>query len=257
MRLVSSASFTISKSFREILGEVVFLGGGNIGDVDSSGVFSAYLDGGGSEKILLECGPTAFTELQRHGLVEKITHVALSSSSEYSLGSLSSLIIRRRLFGKETPIICAEEFKGEVSNYLSRSSEVDFLPIYKSPDFSENIFQNKSLGSIFLFNLKNANIIYSPKTPIFAITDNDRLNSMLIRPDECIIIQGLSMNEDLIDGEISTIDSIQDEIGEFKNFYAINHTKEEGDEMMSRERYLRSVPSILSSTKTGIYKLIK
>lgn len=234
------------------MGDVVFLGGGDIGNIDS-GSFSAYIRAGGDERVLLECGPTTFSELVRHGLVDKITHVALSSSSEYSLGSLASLVARRRELGLNTSLLCSEYDHDSTLRYLSNSG-VEGSIIFSTPEFVTIQNLEHGIRSIFLLKLKNANIIYSPDFNIFAIQNNEEIKSALSKPEKCIIIQGVSLEESR---SMTDIEELQDVIDDFKNFYAINHNKTDGDVMMSRERYLRSVPSIIVTTKNASYKLVK
>lgn len=251
------------------LGSIICIGSGGPFNVEegNSSLFMNLGTAKGKRSFLVDCGPMVYAALSRMGLINDIDTIVLTSSSEYSIGSLVTLVSHIHYYRSQNngdPIVkvaCAPHLVDRIKEYLLTGG-LDGTMVNVSSDIdgvSMHFFETSIADSSFVLNTGSTqplNIVHSGSIngPMFdKLQDNDLLYSLRADPSNVIVFHEASVFDD---DSSCNYENLSEWSATFKNFFTFGHSKIDGSTMTFNERYMRSLSTSDGQNEFNIEKTV-
>lgn len=247
VKLKNSLSTALTFSAGNKLGTLKCLGSGSPFNVEEGNSSFLLNIGIGNDKrvILVDCGPMVYSTLSRSGEISSIDVIIVTSYSEYSLGSLNTLVSHLKHIhpNRKVDILCSDHVREHIKAYLDMGGADDSVVNVSSSYDKVNIqfFETSNSSSAFILTTNGnppIHIIHSGRinVPVFPKFGNE-LYGIRSDPSNVVVLHEASTGTD----GACNYEDLSEWSNVFKNFFVFGHDKEEGAMITFNERYIRSL----------------
>ena len=235
IKLRSSLSAALSPSKGERLGSISFTNGGS-----SALILMSEYDG-----VLVNCPPSACEHLEDKGLIREVNIVVVLSLKEEAIGSLATLVSKKR--DQPLLIICSTSIIDDVQDYLCRMNQLDESKFRLTPSGLQEkapvvrFGDGPSMLASFLVEDEQVHFLFGWRSEgsAFDTMDVQIVAGLRGVASNTVVVQDTSFEKGACHPE-----KLNEHKEVFRNFLIFGHDEKEGERIVFKERYMRSLMTV-------------